>query len=170
MVKKKINKSRFAQCKDKGYRWGIMISNGSEILNRIFKTCRCLPVVAIVNEGKVWSTKVIKKLNKRAKKLRPHMVDPYGSDQGDYEVIHHGEILPNSDFENFKYTVHIKEGMVSKCSCLIRVRKFELNRFIYLCYSAQTLLNTWSERFFINIQIKLIGQRATIQESFPSDD
>jgi hypothetical protein len=39
---------RWAQCQDKGYRWGIMISNGSESLNCIFKTVRCLPVVAIV--------------------------------------------------------------------------------------------------------------------------
>jgi hypothetical protein len=63
-----------------------MISNGSESLNRVFKTCRCLSVVAIVestlykcvnwfderrnismilvNEGKVWSMKVTEKLNK----------------------------------------------------------------------------------------------------------
>jgi hypothetical protein len=47
MVKKKIS-SRWAQCKDKSYRWGIMISNVSEALNRIFKTYRCLPVVTIV--------------------------------------------------------------------------------------------------------------------------
>jgi hypothetical protein len=46
--KEKINPSRWAQCKDKGYRWGIMISNRSESLNHIFKTCRCLPVVAII--------------------------------------------------------------------------------------------------------------------------
>jgi hypothetical protein len=26
-----------------------------------------------------------------------------------YEVIHHGETLPNSDFKNFKYTLHIEE-------------------------------------------------------------
>jgi hypothetical protein len=37
--KEKINPSRWAQCKDKGYRWGIMKSNGSESLNYIFKTC-----------------------------------------------------------------------------------------------------------------------------------
>jgi hypothetical protein len=46
--KEKINLSRWAQCKDKSYCWEIMISNGSESLNRIFKTYRCLPVVAIV--------------------------------------------------------------------------------------------------------------------------
>jgi hypothetical protein len=59
----------------------------------------------------VWLTKVTEKLNKRAEKSRPHRVDPYDSDRGDYEVIHHGEILSNSDFENFKYTVN--EGMMS---------------------------------------------------------
>jgi hypothetical protein len=46
--KEKINPSRWAQCKDKCYRWGIMISNRSESLDHIFKTCRCLPVVAII--------------------------------------------------------------------------------------------------------------------------
>jgi hypothetical protein len=55
----------------------------------------------LVNGGKVRSTKVTEKLNKRAKKLRPHMVDPYGSDQRDYEVIHHGETIPNGDFKNY---------------------------------------------------------------------
>jgi SWIM zinc finger len=144
-----------------------MISNGSESLNRIFKICRCLSVVAIVegtwykcinwfderrnrsmvlvNGKKVWSTKVTKKLNKRAGKSRPHRVDSYGSDRGDYEVILCGETLPNDDFKNFKYIVHIEEDMMSKCTCLkstltgipcshiltvIGVRKFELNRFI----------------------------------------
>jgi hypothetical protein len=65
---------------------------------RIFKICRCLSVVAIVegtwykcinwfderrnrsmvlvNGKKVWSTKVTEKLNKRAGKSRPHRVDP----------------------------------------------------------------------------------------------
>jgi hypothetical protein len=38
--------------------------------------------MVLVNEGKMWSTKVIKKLNKRAEKSRPHKVDPYGSDWG----------------------------------------------------------------------------------------
>jgi hypothetical protein len=46
--KEKINPNRWAQCKDKRYRWGIMTSNGLESLNRVFKTCRCLLVVAIV--------------------------------------------------------------------------------------------------------------------------
>jgi hypothetical protein len=82
---------------------------------------------------------------------------------GDYKVIHHGETLSNGDLENFKYTVHIQEDMTLKYTCLkpnltgipcshilavIRVRKFELNRFICLFYSAQTLLNTWSGRFY----------------------
>jgi hypothetical protein len=119
--------------------------------------------MVLVNGGKVWSTKVTEKLNKIAKKSRPRRVDPYGSDRGDYEVIHHGETLPNGDFEHFKYTVHIEEDMMSKCTCLksnltsiscfhiltvIRVRKFELNRFICPFYSAQTLLNTWSRHFY----------------------
>jgi SWIM zinc finger len=53
--------------------------------------------------------------------------------------------------------------MMSKCKCLksnltgipcshilavIRVRKFELNRFIYPFYSAKTLLNTWFGCFY----------------------
>jgi hypothetical protein len=84
--KEKINPSRWAQCKDKDYRWGIMTSNGSESLNRVFKICRCLPVIAIVegtwykyinwfderrnrsivlvNGGQVWSTKITEKLKK----------------------------------------------------------------------------------------------------------
>jgi SWIM zinc finger len=110
----------------------------------------------VVNEG-YWKAK------KRAEKLRSRRVDPYGSDRGDYEVIHHDETLPNGDFENFKYTIHIEEGMLSKCTCLkpnltsipcshiltvIRVKKFELNRFICPFYSSQTLLNTWSGRFY----------------------
>jgi hypothetical protein len=66
----------------------------------------------------VWSTKVTEKLNKRAKKSRPHRVDPYGSDQGDYEVIHRGEILSNSDFKKFNYIVHVEEGIMSKYMCL----------------------------------------------------
>jgi hypothetical protein len=52
---------------------------------------------------------------------------------------------------------------MSKCTCLksnltripyshilavIRVRNFELNRFICPFYSGQTLLNTWSECFY----------------------
>jgi hypothetical protein len=117
----------------------------------------------LVNEGKVWSTKVTEKLNKIAKKSRPHWIDPYGSGRGGYEIIHHGETLPNCDFENFNYIVHIEEGMMLKCTCLklnltgiscshilaiIRVRKFKLNRFICPFYSAQTLLNTWFGRFY----------------------
>jgi predicted RNA-binding protein len=92
-----------------------MTNNWSELLNHVFKICRCLPVVAIVedtwykyinwfderrnismvlvNGGKVWSTKVTGKLNKRAETL------PYGSDRGNYKVIHHGETLPNGDFK-----------------------------------------------------------------------
>jgi hypothetical protein len=108
-----------------------MISNVSEYLNRVFKICRCLSVIPIVkegtwykyvnwfderrntsliliNEGKTWSTKVTKKLNKRAEKSHPHRVDLYVSDRGDYEVIHHGETLSNDDFENFKYTIYIE--------------------------------------------------------------
>jgi hypothetical protein len=65
--------------------------------------------------------------------------------------------LHNGDFKNFKYTVHIEEDMVLKCTYIksyltsipcshilevIRVRKFELNRFICPFYSAQTLLTT----------------------------
>jgi hypothetical protein len=45
--------------------------------------------MVLVNGGKLWSTKVTEKLNKKAKKSRPQRVDPYGSDRGDYEVIHH---------------------------------------------------------------------------------
>jgi hypothetical protein len=45
----------------------------------------------LVNGGKIWSTKVTEKLNKRAKKSRPHRIDPYDSDRGGYEIIHHGE-------------------------------------------------------------------------------
>jgi SWIM zinc finger len=116
-----------------------------------------------VNGGQVWSIKVIKKLNKRAEKLCPHRVDSYDSDRGDYKVIYHGETLPNGDFKNFKYTVHIEEDMMSKCTCLksnltgiscyhilavIRVRKFKLNQFLCPFYSAQTILNTWTERFY----------------------
>jgi SWIM zinc finger len=101
--------------------------------------------MTLVAEGKLWSRKVINKLTKRAKKSRPHRVDPYGSDLGDCEVIHHGETLPNGDYENFKYTVNIKEGYIPKCDCLksnltgipcshvlavIRVRNFELNQFV----------------------------------------
>jgi hypothetical protein len=56
---------------------------------------------------------VTKKLNKGAEKLCPHKVDPYDFDRGDYEVIHHCEILLNDDFENFKYTIHIEENMMS---------------------------------------------------------
>jgi SWIM zinc finger len=101
--------------------------------------------------------KVIEKVNKRVEKSRPHRVNPNGSDRGDYEIIHHDETLSNDDFENFKYIVHIEEGMMSKYTCLksnltgipcshilavIKVRKFELNRFICPFYSVQTLLNT----------------------------
>jgi SWIM zinc finger len=71
--------------------------------------------------------------------------------------------VPNGDLKNFKYTVHIEEGMISKCTCLklnltgipcshilavIRVKKFELNHFICPFYNAQTLLNTYSGRFY----------------------
>jgi hypothetical protein len=101
-----------------------MTSNGSESLNHVFKTVQYLSIIAIVertwykcvswfderrnksiallNKGKLWSRKVTDKLIKRPKKSRPHRVDPYGSDLGDYEVIHHGEILSNRDYENFK--------------------------------------------------------------------
>jgi hypothetical protein len=68
--------------------------------------------MVLVNGGKVWSTKFTEKLNKRAKKSRPHRVDPYGSDRGDYEIIHHSKILSNGDFKNFKYTVHIETCMI----------------------------------------------------------
>jgi hypothetical protein len=185
-----------------------MISNGSESLNRVFKTCRFLSIVTIVegtwykyvnwfeerrntsmilvNGGKVWSTKVTGKLNKIAEKSRPHRLDPYGSDRGggDYEVIHHSETLPNGDFEIFKYTIHIEEDMESKCTCLkpnltsiscfhilavIRVRKFELNRFICPFIVLKPFLILGLD-IFVHIQIKLIGQRTTVQESFLSDD
>jgi SWIM zinc finger len=109
-----------------------------------------------------------RKAKKIAEKSRPHWVDPYGSNREDYKVIHHGETLPNGDFKNFKYIVHIKEGMMSKCMCLkskltgipcshilavIRVRKFELNRFICPFYSAQTLLNIWSGYFYPEVYL-----------------
>jgi hypothetical protein len=85
------------------------------------------------------------------------MVDLYGSDRGDYEVIHNG------DFKNFKYTIRIEEDIISKYTCLksnltgiscslilaiIWVKKFELNQFICPFYRAQALLNTWYERFY----------------------
>ena len=38
------------QCKDGGYRWGIMTSNGSESLNNVFRLSRRLPMAAIVEE------------------------------------------------------------------------------------------------------------------------
>jgi hypothetical protein len=66
----------------------------------------------------MWSTKVTENLNKRAEKSCPHRVDPYGSDWEKYEVIHHDETLPNGDFINFKYTIHIEEGMMLKYTCL----------------------------------------------------
>jgi hypothetical protein len=117
----------------------------------------------LVNGGKMWSTKVIEKLNKIAEKSHLHRVDPYGSDRGDYEVIHHGKTLPNGDFKIFKYTIHIEEGMMLKCTCLKpnltglscshilavkRLRKFELNQFIFPFYNAKTHLNTWSRHFY----------------------
>jgi hypothetical protein len=61
--------------------------------------------MVLVNGGKVWSTKVTEKLNKRTEKSRQHRVNPYGSDRGDYEVIHHGETLPNDDFKNTPSTL-----------------------------------------------------------------
>jgi hypothetical protein len=82
----------------------------------------------------------------------------------DYEVIHHSEILPNGDFKNFKYTIHIEECMISKytrlksdltdISCfhiliVIRIWKFKLNRFIRPFYSAQVFLNIWSGHFYL---------------------
>jgi SWIM zinc finger len=119
--------------------------------------------IALFNEGKLWSRKVTDKLIKRAEKSRPHKVDPYGYDLGDYEVIHHDETLPNGDYENFKYTVNIKEESMPKCDCLkpdltgipcshiltvISVRKLQLNQFVCPLYRVQALLSTWSSRFF----------------------
>jgi hypothetical protein len=98
-----------------------------------------------VNGEKVWSTKITEKLNKELKN-HAHtgltLMALIRRGGGGYEVIHHGETLPNGDFKNFKYTVQIEEGMMSKCTSLkpnltgisyshilavIRIRKFELN-------------------------------------------
>jgi hypothetical protein len=113
--------------------------------------------MVLMNGGNLWSTKITKKLNKRDGKSRPHRVDCYGSDRGDYEIIHVGEILPNGDFKKLKYIIHIEEDMMSKCTCLkpnltgipcfhiltvIKIKKIELNQFICPFYSSQTLLNT----------------------------
>jgi SWIM zinc finger len=119
----------------------------------------------LVAEGKLWSRKVTDKLTKRAEKLRPHRVDPYGSDLGDYKVIQYGETLSSGDYKNFKYNVNIKEGSMLKCDCLklnltgipcshvlavIKVRKLELNQFVCLFYCANTLLRTWSGRLYLH--------------------
>jgi hypothetical protein len=69
-------------------------------------------------EGKCGQRRLPKNQIKELKKSRVHRVDLYGFDRGNYEVIHHSETLPNGDFKNFKYTVHIEENMMSKCTCL----------------------------------------------------
>lgn len=182
--KESVNPSKWAQRYDNGYRWGIMTSNGSESLNRVFKAVRMLPVVAIVegtwykcvswfddrriassatvSDGFVWSRSVTEKLIKRGDKSRPHRVDPYRSEQGDFEVLHQGETLPNGEFENFKYHVLLEEGVFTRCTCLkpnltgipcshvlavIRVRHLNLSQFVSPYYTAANLHDTWSGRF-----------------------
>jgi hypothetical protein len=137
--KEKPIATKWAQCKDGGYRWGIMTSNGSESLNHVFKVVRCLPVVAIVegtwykcvnwfderriqsnetvNRGFHWSRNVTQKLIKRGDKARLHRVNPYKSQLGEFEVTHQGETLPNDKWEDNKYHVKLhNEG--SSCGCL----------------------------------------------------
>ncbi|EEC83276.1 hypothetical protein OsI_28630 [Oryza sativa Indica Group] len=96
------------QCKDGGYCWGIMTSNGSESLNNVFKFSRRLPMAAIVeetfskclewfverrrnavnllNNGKQWSQRVDKLLVKRGNKAGHMNVISYGDEVGIYEV------------------------------------------------------------------------------------
>jgi hypothetical protein len=56
-------------------------------------------------------------------------------------------ILLDFLFLEMKIRVLTKYTMLSYLA-VIRVRKFELNRFICPFYSAQTLLNTWSGHFY----------------------
>ena len=96
------------QCMDGGFRWGIMTSNGSESLNKVFKYSRRLLVTTIVeetfnkclewfvdrrqtaldlaNSGKMWSRRVENLLVKRGNKAGSMHVTSYGDEGGEYEV------------------------------------------------------------------------------------
>ncbi|XP_078177055.1 uncharacterized protein LOC144571584 [Carex rostrata] len=135
------------QCMDGGYRWGIMISNGSELLNNAFKLCRRLPVTAIVeetfykcvkwfvdrkenaerciNEGKLWSARVENLLAKRGRKARVMVATPFGNTNGEYEVLvkdekvpfRRGEVLIHT-YQDFRYKVIVRDQAQPQCECL----------------------------------------------------
>ena len=134
------------QCKDGGYRWGIMTSNGSESLNNVFKFSRRLPVAAIVeetfskclewfverrrnavnllNNGKQWSQRVDKLLVKRGNKAGHMNVISYGDEVGIYEVKVDNELVPMQQgnhevytLRDFKYKVVLQPNNTPSCDC-----------------------------------------------------
>jgi hypothetical protein len=96
-------------------RWGIMTSNGSEVLNSVFRIARQLPVSAIVEKtyykcvdwfvnrreaavgweatGLDFSLNITLLLHRRNEKARKHIVRPMYYGHNDYEVIDTNGIL-----------------------------------------------------------------------------
>ena len=96
-------------CHDKGNRWGIMTSNGSESLHMVFKEARGLPICALVtatyykltswfnqrkvlarelyNKEQLFSNRVSRILERRAEKASRHEVECIDIERGLYEVI-----------------------------------------------------------------------------------
>ena len=96
-------------CHDKGNRWGIMTSNGSESLHMVFREARGLPICALViatyykllawfnqrkvlarelfNHHQVFSNRISHILERRLEKAMRHEVILVDIDEGVYQVI-----------------------------------------------------------------------------------
>ncbi|KAJ3678781.1 hypothetical protein LUZ61_021322 [Rhynchospora tenuis] len=124
----------WAQAFDKGHRWGLMTSNGSESLNSIFRVERRLPVTAIV-EGtfykcanwmnkrtqlvlerhrlvEIWPKRIEDKLKKHSDKADSMSTTTFRLDLGTFIVKARGEYRDGHGFEVSKYRVEIPPEMV----------------------------------------------------------
>lgn len=131
---------KWAQCEDRGYRYGIMTSNCSETLKKVFKSCQRLPVAAIVENtfsncmqwfserrqhaaeqaaaDKVWPDTVTGILQKRGDKAHDmRTVPPYSilQENKEYEVVVNR--TKDHGLRFLKYTVTVASRSMPKCEC-----------------------------------------------------
>ncbi|KAJ3696672.1 hypothetical protein LUZ61_000377 [Rhynchospora tenuis] len=123
----------WAQAFDKGHRWGIMTSNGSESLNSVFRVERRLPVTAIVEGtfykcsnwmnqrtqlvlerlslGEIWPKRIEDKLQKHSDKADSMSTTTLRLDLGTFIVKARGEYRDGHGFAVSKYEVKIPPEM-----------------------------------------------------------
>jgi hypothetical protein len=124
---------------DRGMRWGVMTSNGSESLHKVFIEARGRPVCALVlatyykmlewfnqrkllarelaNMNQIFSNRVTHILEKRANKAAPLEVDITDIDGGVYSVRARNERLTTTGRRDRIYEVVVNQGRQAKCKC-----------------------------------------------------